>query len=173
VVDLVATYFRRLAESQKISGLPNSYTVGQPSVELIRALITTHLPDPSLARESLDSTLELRIMQYVRAHLADHDLSAASIARQHSISVRHLYATLARSGIVLGDWIRAHRLEECRRDLAKPGAKRLTIGAVGRRWGFADATHFGRVFKEAYGMSPRAWRELRQQDRDGGYAEAG
>ena len=65
-------------------------------------------------------------------------------------------------GIGLGDWIRAHRLENCRKDLARPGARSMTIASVAYRWGFGDATHFGRVFKDAYGMSPREWRELRQ-----------
>jgi hypothetical protein len=30
------------------------------------------------------------------------------------------------------------------------------------RWGFTDATHFGRAFKETFGMSPRDWRALKQ-----------
>jgi AraC-like DNA-binding protein len=37
-----------------------------------------------------------------------------------------------------------------------------TIASVARRWGFTDATHFGRAFKEAYRMSPRDWRALKQ-----------
>ncbi|WP_371764092.1 helix-turn-helix domain-containing protein [Massilia sp.] len=26
-------------------------------------------------------------------------------------------------------------------------------------WGFNDLSHFGRVFREQYGMSPRDWRQ--------------
>ncbi|MEV8410060.1 beta-ketoacyl synthase N-terminal-like domain-containing protein [Streptomyces niveus] len=38
--------------------------------------------------------------------------------------------------------------------------KRLrTVAAIGRRWGFVDATHFSKVFKRTYGISPRAWRD--------------
>ncbi|MFF0203901.1 AraC family transcriptional regulator [Streptomyces sp. NPDC005017] len=29
----------------------------------------------------------------------------------------------------------------------------------GRSWGFVDATHFSKVFGQAYGVSPRAWRD--------------
>jgi AraC-like DNA-binding protein len=36
----------------------------------------------------------------------------------------------------------------------------MTIAAVARRWGFADATHFARRFRDAYGLSPREWRQL-------------
>lgn len=87
------------------------------------------------------------------------DLSAARIAAAHDISVRHLYAVLSRSGISLGDWIRARRLAECRRELAQPGGRLRTIAAIGRSCGFGDATHFSKVFKQAYGLSPRAWHE--------------
>jgi AraC-like DNA-binding protein len=83
------------------------------------------------------------------------------IAAAHNISVRHLYAVLSKAGISLGDWIRAHRLEECRKDLARPGSRSITIASIARRWGFTDAAHFSRVFKEAYGLTPKEWRDLR------------
>ncbi|MET9480097.1 helix-turn-helix domain-containing protein [Streptomyces sp. NPDC006638] len=161
MADLAATYLRRLAETPQVPDLTVADAVGTASIELIRAALTSRLPDPRPAREPLEATLDVRIMEYVRAHLADHDLTAARIARQHNVSVRHLYAILARSGVHLGDWIRTHRLENCRRDLARPGAGAVTIASVARRWGFANASHFGRVFREAYGMSPREWRDSR------------
>lgn len=34
-----------------------------------------------------------------------------------------------------------------------------TIAAVANRWGFMSATHFSRVFRAAYGMSPSEWRD--------------
>ncbi len=164
VADLAATYFGRLAANPELHATAGAEAIGQPSIELVRALITTQLSDPSLAREPLAETLQLQVMEYVRAHLAEHDLTAARIAAKHHISVRHLYNILARSGISLGDWVRAHRLEGCRNDLAKPGAKSVSIAFIAQRWGFRDATHFGRVFKAAYGMSPREWRDLHQRD---------
>jgi AraC-like DNA-binding protein len=164
VADLAATYFRRLATNPAMLSLPTAEALGHPSIELVRALITTQLADPRLAREPLQATLQFRIMEYVRAHLAEHDLTAARIAQKHHISVRHLYGILAAAGISLGDWVRAHRLEECRKDLAKPGAASVTIASIAHRWGFADATNFGRAFKDAYGMSPRQWRELHRRD---------
>lgn len=165
IADLAATYFGRLAANATVYGAAGYESVGQPSIELVRALITTQLTDPSLVRESLAESLQLRVMEYVRTHLAEHDLTAARIAAKHHISVRHLYNILARSGASLGDWVRAHRLEECRHDLAKPGAKSATIAFIAQRWGFPDATNFGRAFKAAYGMSPREWRDLRQHQR--------
>jgi len=157
IAGLTSAYLRRLA-GPEVRELAGAEALSQPSVGLIRALITTQLSEPSMAREPLEGTLQFRIMEYVRAHLAEPDLNAARIAAEHHISVRHLYATLARSEITLGDWIRTQRLAECRKELAAPGAARISIAAVGRRWGFGDATNFGRAFGRAYGVSPREWR---------------
>ncbi|MER6678082.1 helix-turn-helix domain-containing protein [Streptomyces sp. NPDC000983] len=153
------TYFSQLAVNDRLHRPVLGDTAAEPSVELLRALLTTQYGNSSLATAPLEATLGLRIKQYIRDHLADPDLSAARIADAHGISVRHLYVVLSRSGISLGDWIRTRRLAECRRELAGPSGRLRTIAATGRRWGFVDATHFSKTFKRAYGISPRDWRE--------------
>ena len=54
----------------------------------MRAVLVTCLGDSRLAQEPLESALQYRIMEYIRAHLAEHYLSAARIACTHHISVR-------------------------------------------------------------------------------------
>ncbi|MER5226734.1 helix-turn-helix domain-containing protein [Streptomyces flaveus] len=159
VASLASTYFSQLAVSEELRRGLHADAIVEPSIELVRAVVASQLGNSSLARAPMEATLNLRITQYIRAHLADADLSAARIAAVHGISVRHLYTVLARSGISLGDWIRSHRLAECRRELAGPNGRLRTIAAIGRSWGFVDATHFSKVFRQAYGVSPRAWRD--------------
>ncbi|MFJ5264859.1 helix-turn-helix domain-containing protein [Streptomyces sp. NPDC088387] len=159
VARLAFTYFSQLAVSDELHEGVHADAVVAPSVELLRAVLTTQHGNSRLAKAPLEATLSLRITQYIREHLADHDLSAARIAAAHDISVRHLYTVLSRSGISLGDWIRTRRLAECRRELAGPRGRLRTVAAIGRSWGFVDATHFSKVFKQAYGISPRAWRD--------------
>ncbi|MEV7007961.1 helix-turn-helix domain-containing protein [Streptosporangium sp. NPDC051022] len=154
VADLAASYLSRLADQPRMEAFET------PTIELIRAVILTQLGDGSTGRQSLEDTLALRIMDFARRHLTNRDLNAAKIAAAHNISVRHLYATLARSGIVLGEWIREQRLEGCRRDLARTDRNAKTISYIAHRWGFGDATHFSRAFRAAFGMSPREWRAL-------------
>ncbi|MFC9943167.1 AraC-like ligand-binding domain-containing protein [Streptomyces pratensis] len=156
---LASTYFSQLFASEGLRSGPHADAVVEPSIELVRAVVASQLGSQELARAPLEATLSLRITRYMRAHLAETDLSAERIAAAHSISVRHLYTVLARSGISLGDWIRSHRLAECKRELAGPRGRARTVAAVGRSWGFVDASHFGKVFKQAYGVSPRAWRD--------------
>lgn len=157
---LAGRYLARLAASPDLRAGTFADNLAQPSIELVRAVIASRMSDPAAAVEPMRGSLPLQIMEYLRAHLAEHDLSATRIARAHNISVRYLYAVLAREGISLGDWIRVHRLEQARNDLARPGSRGVTIAAIAHRWGFADPAHFSRVFKDAYGMTPRDWREL-------------
>ncbi|MFI2779263.1 AraC-like ligand-binding domain-containing protein [Streptomyces sp. ALB3] len=159
VARLAFTYFSQLAASGELHQGPHAEAVVEPSVDLLRAVLTSQRGDSALARAPLEATLGLRVTQYVREHLADPDLSAARIASAHGISVRHLYAVLSRSGISLGDWIRTRRLAECRRELAGPYGRLRTIAATGRRWGFVNAAHFSKVFRQTYGISPREWRD--------------
>ncbi|KQX64292.1 helix-turn-helix transcriptional regulator [Streptomyces sp. Root1310] len=100
-----------------------------------------------------------RVLEYVELHLTDPDMSPEVIARAHHISVRYLHKLFKDEGTTVGRWILRRRLEECRRDLMRYGRGGRTIAAVAARWGFLSATHFSRVFRSAYGMSPREWRD--------------
>jgi AraC-like DNA-binding protein len=160
VADLAAAYLNRLASHPEIFEAPGAEAIGRPSIELIRAVISTHLDANELTAESLHATLHLRILEYLRAHLHEPDLHAARVAAEHHISVRQLYKVLATGGISLGDWIRRQRLERCRDQLGGPGGASTPVETVARRWGFVDMSSFSRAFRAEYGMSPRQWREL-------------
>lgn len=150
---LAHDYLRRLAADPGLPSAPNADLVGHPSTELIRAVIITHLGAGQFAGESGAATLQMRILDYARRHLADPELSAEQIAAANYISVRHLYGVLARSGISLSDWIRTHRLEACRHALSTAPAS-VTIAAIARRHGFSDMSSFSRAFRKEYGLAP-------------------
>ncbi|MGW7062659.1 helix-turn-helix domain-containing protein [Streptomyces sp. NPDC054904] len=163
LADLTATCLRRIARHQARPASSSEYSLdgaGRPGIELLRALVTTRLGEQRSASEPLHDTLHLRVLDYVRAHLGDHDLTAARIAAHHHISPRCLYNTLSRKGVRLGDWIRTQRLERCRDELAAPTARHRPISAIAWRWGFPNAAHFSRTFKQAYGLTPSDWRAL-------------
>ncbi|OBG26668.1 helix-turn-helix domain-containing protein [Mycobacterium sp. 852002-51057_SCH5723018] len=162
ISDIAVAYFRRLAARPGAFDRPGGEVVSQPGIDLLRAVITTHLDAVDLGKESLQATLVARIMEYVQMHLREPDLDAARIAAEHHISERQLYRILAAEGISLGDWIRTRRLEGVRRDLALPFLKD-PISAISRRWGFTDASSFARMFRTKFGVSPSEWRELARQ----------
>jgi AraC-like DNA-binding protein len=159
IADATSAFFQRLAARPETFTEAGLDVLNRPITELVRALVATHLDATALTKESMHESLQLRITQYIRASLADPDLTAAKIAAAHHISVRHLYNVLGAAGISLGDWIRTQRLEAARDDLARAGARLTPIATTARRWGFRDPSHFGRLFRAAYGMSPREWRD--------------
>jgi AraC-like DNA-binding protein len=158
VTSLTYDYLRRLADDPALVTAPNADLVGHPSIELIRAVIATHLRADDLAATPLAATLQMRILEYARANLHDPQLCGEQIAAAHYISVRYLYKVLAESGISLADWIRTRRLEAVRQALAR-ATPATTIAAVARRHGFSDMSSFSRTFRAEFGVTPREWRD--------------
>lgn len=100
-----------------------------------------------------------RIHAFIERNLGDPALSPASIAAAHHISLRHLHNLFHRQGRTVAGWIRERRLEHCRRDLAEPLLAARPISAVAARWGFSGPAYFTQAFRNAYGVSPRQYRE--------------
>lgn len=121
-------------------------------------------PGPEPAQEHRE--LLHRVRAYVDARLWDRTLTPATVAAAQHISVRYLHKLFEGQGSTIGRWIQHRRLEEARRELAAPESAGLTVSAVARRWGFANATHFSRSFRAAYGMAPRDWRSRTRPSQD-------
>jgi AraC-like DNA-binding protein len=95
-----------------------------------------------------------RIQAWMDTQLADPELSPARIAAAHFISTRSLHRLFEADGVSVSSWLRARRLEGCRRDLADPALAEHTVAEIARRWGWSDAARFSRRFREAYGCAP-------------------
>jgi len=104
-----------------------------------------------------------RVLRYIDSRLDDRELGAASIARDHGCSVRSLQALFAERGQTVTGQIRRRRLEGCREVLCSDGGADR-IGHVALRFGFDDAAHFSKLFKAAYGMSPRQYRHRARRE---------
>ena len=103
----------------------------------------------------------LKIRAVVEARLADPDLDAKSVADAACVSVRYANDLLALENTSLLRLIRTRRLTRCRNALVDPLQARRTITEIAFGWGFSDMTHFGRVFKKAYGVLPSEYRKDR------------
>ena len=110
----------------------------------------------TLRRDALAETLLQQMLHYLRANLADPDLSEEQIASAHGISVTRLQRTWLQMGVELRDWIIAERLEAIRRHLARPDPVTGSVADLARQWGFTDPADFRARFRAAFGVSP-AW----------------
>src|SRR5271156_6414612 len=99
LTSLTNDFLKRVTADRALYTAPNADKVGRPIIELVRAVIATHLKADELSAGPLAATLPLRILEYVRNHLYDAELSVEQIAAAHYISVRYLYKVLAERGI--------------------------------------------------------------------------
>ncbi|MET9594185.1 helix-turn-helix domain-containing protein [Streptomyces sp. NPDC006516] len=167
------------------------FTTDQGCAAVLRALVTTvvgsaHTFSPSaasglvggltdvfaaLVAESTEATatevrnarhqLIRRVRDHIDENLADTALSPESVARASHISVRYLHRLFEDEEITVSRLIQRRRLEACARELAFSGRTAPTVSSIAQRWGFANPTHFSRVFRGAYGLPPREWRAMR------------
>ncbi|MGW0767152.1 helix-turn-helix domain-containing protein [Streptomyces sp. NPDC002676] len=154
---VVAGYLEHLAE--RAAGL-DPYTgrqLAMTAADLLTVLIRERQGrlNPH-ASEVARGTL-VRVKEYILRHLADPALSPERIACAHHMSVRYLHKLFQSDGTTVSRWIHRERLERCRRELSRPSRTAPAVSAVAQRWGFVNPSHFSRVFRAAYGMSPREW----------------
>lgn len=95
-----------------------------------------------------------RVKEFILQHLSNSELSARMIAAGLGISVSHLYRLFAEESETLMAWVWAQRLEACRRDLADSRNACRTIIEIAFRWGFSDAPHFSKAFRNRFGVCP-------------------
>ncbi|MBG0853604.1 helix-turn-helix domain-containing protein [Streptomyces spinoverrucosus] len=124
--------------------------------ELVLAVLDHRLGDADPAARGPE--LLARIQAYVLHHLGDGGLNPDRIAAAHHISTRYLHLLFQRQGLTTAAWIKAQRLDRCRRDLADPRLRGLPVHAIGARWGFASPADFSRAFRTAYGTTPTGFR---------------
>jgi AraC-like DNA-binding protein len=126
-------------------------SAGNAALELLGATVAT-LNRPA-GREARRQELRQRVKGYVEAHLADPELSARTIARQHAVSERLLYSLFEDEDDTVRAFVRRRRLARAHADLTRSGGG-LAVHRVAQRWGFRDAAHFSRAFRALYGYAP-------------------
>jgi AraC-like DNA-binding protein len=105
-----------------------------------------------------------RIKAYVIDNLRDPSLSVASIAQAMKVTPDHLSRLFRGEPVPLSRLIWQWRLDACKRDLIDPRFGARSVSDIAYSWGFNDATHFSRCFKEQFGCAPRDWRNQGTQE---------
>ena len=135
----------------------NDTGLAEHVIDLVRRLYLDVNATQS-GRPHSQAELLLHAQAYIDANLGNPNLNPEQVARACFISTRYLHRVFARQELSVCDWIRSERLERCRNDLADPAFADLSISAIASRWGLPSAPHFSRLFRDAYGCSPREFR---------------
>lgn len=106
-------------------------------------------------RGGLAAWQERRVEEMIDARL-DGDLPLAGLADACGLSVGHFARAFRRTtGMAPHRWLLQRRVERARHLLA---TSRLALSEIALACGFADQSHFTRVFTRLAGTSPGAWR---------------
>jgi AraC-like DNA-binding protein len=109
----------------------------------------------SAAEEQPDAVSAGRLVEakrHIDRHLADRDLSPASVAAALGISVRTLHLVFEPSGASFARYVLRRRLEECHAALLDNPTRPVTDIAFA--WGFGSLSSFYSAFQAAFSMSP-------------------
>ncbi len=101
-----------------------------------------------------------QIKRLIDDELRNPDLSVGSVANQLGISSRYLQTLFAQENDTMTHYVRRRRLEGCKRQLSDPIWQDRSITEIAFSWGFNNAAHFSRAFKQQFGISAREYRKL-------------
>lgn len=102
------------------------------------------------------------IQQFIRDNLADPDLSPDKIANIFGISRRSLYTMFLDAGNTPAAFMLSTRLVAAVAMFENHSCRNRSVTEVALECGFADMSHFSRVFRQRFGVSPSAWRHRQQ-----------
>ncbi|MGC2775674.1 MAG: helix-turn-helix domain-containing protein [Bradyrhizobium sp.] len=155
---LLARHFGALFDYAPRMSFDECQAVIEGTVSLVAACLRGELESRDADRNVTADASLLRVRQYIEAQLSSAELSADAVALHFGLSRASLYRLFAPIGGI-ADYIRSRRLHRAFFELASAGSRQVRIGEVARRWQLGTDAHFARLFKTAYGITPRAARE--------------
>ena len=111
---------------------------------------------PRLGAAARFGTLKLRV--FIESQLTNPDADAQSIAAGAGVGERHANRLLALEGTSIRRLLIERRLSKCREMIEDPQLLHRSISDIAFFYGFRHLSHFTRVFKERFGLSPREYR---------------
>lgn len=160
---MLRTYLSQLQQS--VHDIPASQSARMAGVlmDLLAVSLAMEGRPVATSAEARDGAVRRRAVTAIDTRLGSAQLSVASLVRELGVSRSTLYRLFGAEGGV-NAYIRTRRLDRMHQLLGQPGASE-PIAILAERWGFCDAAHFGRLFRETYGMTPGDYRALRRESR--------
>jgi len=132
-----------------------SYSLGDLLMSLVHELGANQDPGATTTQAALLH----RIFQTIERRLDDPHLSPARVAQIEGISERYLQKLFEGAGDSFSHYVRERRLLRSWADLSSPSEAHRSVSEIAFCYGFNDAAHFSRSFRERFGLSPRAFRQ--------------
>lgn len=135
------------------------YNAGQDILLTVQALREAILDINRQIRERhLDAAPKRdTVLDYIREHFADPNLSLAELAEAFHYSEGYIYQIVKKqTGLSYADYVNSLRMERAS-DLLRDGE--LPTADVAQQSGFHNVNTFYKAFKKRFGMAPKAYRD--------------
>ncbi len=127
-------------------------------LDLFAVALGSRLTTGAVGESATRNAWFLRVRNYIEAHLGNPDLSRPMVAAALGISARYVSDIFATNQLSVSQYIWERRLQKCHAALADPLQRGRSISSIAFGWGFNDMSHFSRLFKARFGVSPREYR---------------
>ena len=159
VGELTSQFLVQLARNIDSYSPADAARLSTAALEILAARLAHELDSRDWGTpEARRHALLTAVKGFIQQHLGDSELSPASIAAAHHMSLRSLQQLFHEEGLTVAGWIRRRRLECCRRDLADPELAARPVAAIAAKWGFSSASDFSRAFRAGHGLPPAEYR---------------
>lgn len=136
--------------------------LGQPLVGVIGACLISAAAGRQVRASPTQGDLGRRARSYIERNLQRNDLTPTVLAKAMGTSRSQLYRAFERFGGVR-HYLLQRRLRRYLQALGEPGNAGRRIGDLAYDHGFTDEAHLRKVFRKAFGLSPRAARTALQR----------
>lgn len=133
------------------------------SYTLLDLIAAAYSVTPFRASNSLVAAHRVRILGYIEAHLRDPQLNPTTVARACKITARYLHHLFTAESETVTQYIQRRRLEECARALVAAPVRGRLVTEIAFDYGFNSLTHFGRVFRHQFGLTPSEYRRAARE----------
>jgi AraC-like DNA-binding protein len=140
----------------------------------LREVVVTHIHDlvalaisesAPLGESSASAVVAARhsaALDHIAARFQDPELSLEVVARCQGISPRYLQHLMTSSGTSFTERVNELRLQRAFALLIEPYGSARRISDIALEVGFSDISHFNRLFRARFGVSPRGVRSARR-----------
>ena len=150
---LLADFIPNLFDTLPDLALEQTGSAARALTELIATAFNGENFAANDAPEIATRALELKAKTFIKNALAQPSLDVDDVAAAMGLSRSVLYRLFRDNGGI-ANYIREQRLRRCFGDLVSQRGRDMQVAEIAWRWGFTDAAHFSRLFRDRFGCSP-------------------
>jgi len=157
--EVAGVYLQSLASRLGNIDERNLDQYGSVALDLLVLAISPHEVSSKLVRHRSSAVLREQANGVIASRFKDEAVSTPDIASELNVSARRLQEVFAQIDSSPMQALWDYRLKQVRKQLENPLFRSVLVTDIALRNGFCDSAQLSRKFKQAFGVSPRQFRE--------------